>query len=180
VWVRVRDEHRSGSLLDVFAAAGVEHTDDMLGAFHGWWEPHTYLDPEAPALFDALRERGIKIGVLSNTLWSRAEHERIFARDGVLDRIDGAVYTSEIPWTKPHPEACRAALRAVEVADPVDAVFVGDRPFDDIFGAKSVGMRAVLIPHSDIPAEQQGHTEGEPDAVVHHLGEVLAVVDAWR
>ena len=104
--------------------------------------------------------------MLSNTIWSRAEHERIFARDGVLDRIDGAVYTSEIAWTKPHPEAFRAALDAVGVIEPGHALFVGDRPFDDIHGAKSVGMHAALIPHSDIPDSQKGPVEGEADAVV--------------
>jgi putative hydrolase of the HAD superfamily len=179
LWLRSRDDHRSGTLDEVFTAVGLTPTERMRAALRDWWEPHTYLDPDAPALFDALRERGLAVGVLSNTLWSRAEHERIFARDGVLDRIDGAVYTSEIPWTKPHPEAFRAALRAVSVSDPAHAVFVGDRPFDDIHGAKSVGMRAVLVPHSDIPAIQRGHTEAEADAVIQRLGDLLAVVDAW-
>ena len=108
---------------------------------------------------------------------AQLEHERIFARDGVLDRIDGAVYSSEIPWTKPHHEAFRAALDAVSVSDPADAVFVGDRPFDDIHGASSIGMRTILIPHLDIPTKQQGPVIGTPDAVVHRLGEVLGVVD---
>ena len=180
VWLRSRDHHVSAALPDVFTAAGVTHTEEMLAALSAWWEPHTYLDPDAPAVFDALRDRDIRIGVLSNTLWSRDEHERIFERDGVLHYIDGAVYTSEIEWTKPHPEAFRTALRAVEVDDPGEVVFVGDRPFDDIHGAKSIGMRAVLVPHSDIPAVQQGPVEGEPDAVVTRLADLLAVVDAWR
>lgn len=179
MWARSRDEHRSATLEEIFSRAGVAPTSTMLDAISRWWEPHTYLDPDAPSLFDGLRERGIKIGVLSNTLWSRAEHERIFARDGVLGVFDGAVYTSEIPWTKPHPEAFRAALDAVGVDDPATAVFVGDRPFDDIHGAKSAGMRAVLIPHSDIPSEQQGPVQGEADAVIQRLGELIGVVDSW-
>jgi len=40
-------------------------------------------------------------------------------------------------------------------------------------------MRAVLIPHSDIPDNQRGPVEGEPDAVIQRLGDLLAVVDAW-
>lgn len=179
-WARSRDEHRSATLEEVFRDAGVAHTDEMIAAFYAWWEPHTYLDTDVPALFAGLRERGIKIGVLSNTLWSRTEHERIFARDGVLDLIDGAVYTSEIAVTKPHAEAFQAALEAVGESDPATAVFVGDRPFDDIHGAKSVGMRAVLVPHSVIPAHQHGPVLGEPDAVVQRLGDLLDVVDAWR
>jgi putative hydrolase of the HAD superfamily len=126
VWIRSLDEHRSGTLTEVFETAGVTHTEQVSTAFSRWWEPHTYLDPDAPALFDALHDRGLKVGVLSNTIWSRAEHERIFERDGVLDRIDGAVYSSEIEWTKPHPEAFRAAMAAVGVDDPGAALFVGD------------------------------------------------------
>ncbi len=97
-------------------------------------------------LLRSLRARSIRVGVLSNTLWPRALHERVFRRDEVLDLIDGAVYSSEIPWTKPHPEAFRAAMAAIGVTDPGSCVFVGDRPFDDIFGAQRAGMRDCLHP----------------------------------
>lgn len=180
LWLRCRDEHRSATLAEAFAIAEIEHTEQMLVAFHAWWEPHTYLDPDVPELFAALRGRGIRIGVLSNTIWPRSRHEQIFRRDGVTDLIDGAVYTCEIPWTKPHPDAFRAALAAVGVADPARAAFVGDRPFDDIHGAKSAGMRAVLVPHSAIPAEQHGPSAGEPDATVQRLTDLLGVIDGWQ
>lgn len=180
VWGRHLDEHRSATLDDIFATADIAHTDEMVAAFHAWWEPHTIADPDAWGLLTALRERGIAVAILSNTVWSRAEHERIFARDGLAPLIDAAVYTCEIEWTKPHPEAFRAALDAVGAHDPARAVFVGDRPFDDIHGASSVGMRTILIPHSDIPEAQQGPVTGTPDAVVHRLAEVLEVVDRWR
>ena len=123
---------------------------------------------------------GVKVGVLSNTVWPRAWHEEIFGRDGILDLIDGAVYSSEIPWTKPAPEAFRAAMDAVGVEDPAACVFVGDRLFDDIWGAANAGMRTVHVPHSDIPRVQVGHTEGDPDAVAVRLGHVYDVVSAWR
>jgi putative hydrolase of the HAD superfamily len=179
IWKRHLDESQSATMADIFAAADIEHTDEMLAAFHQWWEPHTYTDPDARDLLCNLRERGLRVGVLSNTVWPRAEHERIFERDGILDLIDGAVYTSEITRTKPHPEAFQAALEAVGVTDPASAVFVGDRPFDDIHGAAQVGMRTILIPHSEIPTEQHGPVTGEPDAIVQRLSDVLVVVDSW-
>jgi putative hydrolase of the HAD superfamily len=179
VWQRAYETQRSGTLDEVFASAGVGMTPDLVAAYFAWWEEHTYTDPEAPPLFVALRERGLKLGVLSNTLWPRAEHDRVFRRDGVLHLLDGAVYTSELRWTKPHPEAFRAALDAVGVADPAHAVFVGDRLFDDIHGAKSVGMRAVFVPHSSIPAHQRVAVNGTPDAVVYRLADLLPLVDAW-
>jgi putative hydrolase of the HAD superfamily len=183
-WQAGRDHQRSATLDQIFASVGVDVTTelhaDALAASPRWWEPHTHTDPDVPELMTGLKERDLRVGVLSNTLWTREYHEAVFRRDGVLDLIDGAVYSSEIPWTKPHPEAFRAAMDAVGVDDPSRAVFVGDRPFDDIHGAKEAGMRAVLVPHSAIPDAQKGHVEGDPDAVVQRLGEVLAVVDRWN
>jgi putative hydrolase of the HAD superfamily len=179
-WLRARDEHRSATLAGVLEAAGIDADDGFLANYHAWWDPHTLTDPDVPDLFDWLRGQGIRIGILSNTIWTRERHEGIFARDEVLALIDGAVYTSEIAWTKPHAEAFRAALAAVGVADPERAVFVGDRLFDDIHGAQAVGMRAVLVPHSDVPDWQRGHTEGTPDAVIERLADLKAVIEAWR
>ena len=86
-----------------------------------------------------LRERGLRIGLLSNTHWPRAFLERFLERDGLAGLIDVRLYTSEMPFQKPHPTAFRAALDALEVDDPSTAVFVGDRPWDDISGASGVG-----------------------------------------
>jgi putative hydrolase of the HAD superfamily len=94
--------------------------------------------------------------------------------------LDGAVYTSEVPWTKPAPEAFEAAMTAVGVADAAACVFVGDRLFDDIWGAANAGMRTIHVPHSDIPPAQVGHTEGEPDAVAVRLAHVYEIIAAWR
>ena len=183
-WRAGRDHQRSATLDELFRSVGVDPVGELhesaLAAYHSFWEPHTRTDPDVVPLFTALRERGIRIGILSNTLWTREHHERVFRRDGVLDLIDGAVYSSEVPWTKPHPEAFLAAMAAAGATDPARVVFVGDRPFDDIHGAKAVGMRAVLVPHSAIPAVQKGHVEGDPDAVVDRLGDLLAIVDDWN
>jgi putative hydrolase of the HAD superfamily len=182
-WRAARDHQRSGTLAELLRSVGIEPSGDRhdraMAAYERFWEPHTLIDPDVPALLAGLRERGIRVGVLSNTVWTRAYHEEVFRRDGVLGLIDAAVYTSEIPWTKPHPEAFRAAMTAVGVTDPHRVVFVGDRPYDDIHGAKEVGMRAVLVPHSEIPKSQRGHVEGEPDAVVQRLGDLLEVVGQW-
>lgn len=183
-WRAGREHQRSATLDGIFQGLGVDITSDRhhraLAAYHAFWEPHTHTDPDVPALLAGLRQRDIKVGVLSNTLWTREHHEDVFRRDGILGLIDGAAYSSELSWTKPHPEAFRAALAAVGVDDPARTVFVGDRPYDDIHGAKQVGMRAVLVPHSEIPDYQKGHIEGDPDAVVDRLADVLAVVDRWR
>ncbi len=180
VWGRSRDHHLSATLADLFTEAGLTHDESMLTAYRDFWEPHTLTDPDVVPLFSRLKVDGLKVGVLSNTVWPREWHESFFVRDGVLEMLDGAVYTSEVPWTKPAPEAFLAAAEAVGSTAPERCVFVGDRLFDDIWGARQVGMRTIHVPHSDIPRSQVGHSEGEPDAVVERLAHVYDIVAGWR
>jgi putative hydrolase of the HAD superfamily len=183
-WARLATEGASARLADVFEMVGVntDHPGHPAAqtAYEEFWEPHTYIDPDVPELFAGLRERGVRIGVLSNTIWSREYHRGLFARDGVLELIDGDVYSSEIPWVKPHPEAFGAAMSAVGVSDASRAVYVGDRPYEDVFGAQRAGMRAVLVPHSDIPASQTIPVDVTPDGVAHRLLDVLTLVQDWN
>jgi putative hydrolase of the HAD superfamily len=175
LWRAAEREHTSATLSELLSLAGAPSTEAFLDTYFQAWEPHTFTDPDAPGVLRELRGRGIKIGVLSNTMWPREHHERIFDRDGVLDLIDGAVYTSEIPWTKPHPEAFKAAMAAVGVTEAGQCVFVGDRPFDDVHGARGAGMRTVLIPHSDVPT----FADAAPDAIIERLADLPAVIERW-
>ena len=174
-WQRVKEDHRS-------AHAGINARDDRhhvaLAAYRRFWEPHTHTDPQVRPLFEGLRARGLRVGVLSNTIWSGEYHREIFARDGVLDLIDGDVYSSELHVVKPHAEAFEAACEAVGVA-PTSAVYVGDRLFEDVLGSQEVGMRAIWVPHSDIPADQQVTVEATPDGVAEGLLDILDIVDPW-
>lgn len=184
VWRRGKQEHRSGTVAEVVAEAGLDPTGEQhrrgLAAYFQAWEGHTFIDPAVPELFGRLRADGVRVGVLSNTLWPREIHHGWFERDGVAELIDGSVYSSELEWVKPHREAFRAAMRAVEVDDPSRCVYVGDRLFEDVYGPQTLGMRAVHVPHSNIPEHQRGHTEGEPDAVIQGLHELYPIVLNWR
>ena len=177
VWGRSRDHQQSATVADLFTEAGLDHDPALLQAYRDFWDPHTLTDPQVAPLWRELHARGLRVGVLSNTIWPREWHRDVFARDGVLDLVDGDVYTSEIPWTKPSPDAFRAAMEAVGVGDPARCVYVGDRLFDDVWGAQQAGMTAIHIPHSVIPDAQLGHTEGAPDAVAHELADIPAILD---
>ena len=179
VWAGIERSQESATLAHVIERAQVSVPgavpDAVLASYFEAWAPHTITYPDAPVLLRELRRRNIRIGVLSNTLWPRAVHEQIFVRDEVLDLIDGAVYSCELRRTKPHPEAFRAAMAAVGEDDPASCVFVGDRPFDDVHGAKSIGMRAVLMQNSDVPPFEAA----VPDATITRLSELLPHLDRW-
>ncbi len=181
-WRRGRQDHSSASLEAVLDAAGVDPAHDRhhlaLAAYRRFWEPHTHTDPQVRPVWQGLQERGIKVGVLSNTIWSREYHREVFERDGVLDLLDADVYSSELHVVKPHPEAFLAACAALG-AEPTRPVYVGDRLFEDVHGPQQVGMRAIWVPHSDIPANQRVEVDAVPDARAHELLDVLAIVDGW-
>jgi putative hydrolase of the HAD superfamily len=175
LWRLSRTEHRSATMSAVFALAGVAVTEAFLASYVDAWEPHTFTDPDVPDLLSFLRGSGIKVGVLSNTMWPRTWHEEVFRRDGVLHLIDGAVYTSEINRTKPHPTAFQAAMTAIGASDPACCVYVGDRPYDDVFGAKNFGLRAVLMQGSDVPP----YAAADPDAVIARLADLRPLLESW-
>ena len=178
-WVGVRDEHRAFTIAQVLADAAAEHDTAALDAYRDFWVHATHTDPEAAPMLTALRDRGLRLGILSSTPWPAAWHEEWLRRDGVLHLFDACVWSSDLPVTKPHPDAFRAALDAVGVADPARAVYVGDRPYDDVSGAKAVGMRAVLVPHSDIPPHQQVPVDVVPDGVVQRLADLPELLAGW-
>ncbi|CRK59962.1 HAD-superfamily hydrolase, subfamily IA, variant 1 [Alloactinosynnema sp. L-07] len=178
-WHRSRTDATAFHLLEMMADAGHPAEERALVALRAHWDQATYTDPEVAPLLAELRGRGLRTGVLSSTSWPAAWHEEILIRDGVRDLFDACVWSSDLEYTKPHRVSFETAMRAVGVDDPADCVYVGDRPHDDISGAKAAGMRAVFIPHSVIPVEQQLPVEVEPDAVLHRLSDLPAILDRW-
>ena len=181
-WATTSSHQRSATLADLMARAAEELGLDVAEALleeaalrHlDAWTPHIRHHPDAPAALAALRERGLRIGLLSNTHWPRAFHEHFLERDGLVDLIDARLYTSEMPFQKPHPTAFIAAAETLGV-EPARAVFVGDRPWDDISGAQAVGMRAVLRPNPFAPP-----IEGiVPDAEIEALADLVPLVEKW-
>jgi len=181
-WDRIAVDQRSTTLSSLLAAASAELGLDVAeavleeAALHHLdsWTPHVRHEPDALATLAALKHRGLRIGLLSNTHWPRSFHEHFLERDGLIPFIDARCYTSEMAHTKPHPEAFRTVLEALDVWDPANVVFVGDRPYDDVSGAKGVGMRAVLRRNPLVPDH-----DVEPDAVIDRLSELPLLLDAW-
>ena len=182
-WRRGREGGGSARLADILESVGLPHgdarTEAGLAAYRDFWEPHTFTHPAVGPLWEKLRADDIRVGVLSNTIWDRAYHREIFERDGVAHLIDADVYSSETPWVKPAAEIFAHAAELLGVA-PHECVYVGDRSYEDVHGPQQVGMRAIWIPHSDIPADQQVSHEATPDGVAHELDDIATIVTAWN
>jgi putative hydrolase of the HAD superfamily len=128
-----------GLLADVEVEVTDEDLDRFLEAEHEAWRDAVQLGSTTHALLESLRNRGLKLGIVSNAFDPGWLLHRDLERAGVAERIDAAVFSSELGVRKPHPRIFEVALEALGVA-PERALFVGDRLDADIAGARQAGM----------------------------------------
>jgi len=130
------------------------------------------VDPDTVETLHALKRRGLRVGVVSNTYQSSRSLAKSLRRLGLLPSIDALIVSSEVGWGKPHPAIFEEALRRLDVR-PEEAVFVGDTVLADIKGAQALGMKAVLT----WEYRQEDPGDAEPDLIVDRLSQVVEYVD---
>jgi putative hydrolase of the HAD superfamily len=135
----VLDIHRPGVSARLappaFAAALAAYTEPVLA------HPPD-LSPGAAEAVRALADRGVLIGIVSNT--GRTPGlvlRRVLERHGLLRHFGPVTYSDEVGVRKPDAEIFLRTLAAAGVA-PAEALHIGDNPDADVVGAQGVGMRA--------------------------------------
>jgi putative hydrolase of the HAD superfamily len=135
-----------GMVRELLQGFGHELSDEEVARFleaeHAAWEPARRLGDSTHALLDSLRERGLRTGLVSNAFDPDWLLRQDLERMGLADRLDVAVFSSDVGKRKPHESIFAAALESLGV-EPERTVFVGDRRFEDVRGAKEVGMTTV-------------------------------------
>jgi HAD superfamily hydrolase (TIGR01509 family) len=164
-----------GLVRDCLADLGVEVSDAELERFleaeHIAWEPSRRLSETSHALLDALRGLGLRLGLVSNAFDPAWLLHRDLEQMGIAQRLDVAVFSSEVGLRKPHPAIFERALQALGV-EPSRALFVGDRLYEDVRGAGSLGLKTVQALWFRVDEHPDG---GEPDFQAFTQLDVLRV-----
>ena len=128
------------------------------------------------ALLEALRKRGLKLGLVSNALDPPESLHRELADSGIAERIDYAVFAAEVGRRKPDRRDLRARARRARRLCRSAALFVGDRLDEDVRGAAELGMTTVQAlwfradDHPDgVEADYQAFTQMDVLNVVRRL-----------
>ncbi|OLV19073.1 HAD family hydrolase [Deinococcus marmoris] len=116
--------------------------------------------PHAREVLQELRARGLKIGVLSNTLPSIA---RTLEEVGLADLVDVAVATCSVGIHKPDVGAFLHAAGALGLR-PQEVLFVDDK-VENVEAARALGMQATVI-----------DLQGQDRNAIHDLRAVLELV----
>ncbi|MFZ5814716.1 MAG: HAD family hydrolase [Bacillota bacterium] len=98
--------------------------------------------PEIDPLLAALRERGYRLGIVTNGV-PDLQREKL-AGCGVAHLFDASVVSGEIDCGKPDPGIFRHICGELGV-EMGECVMVGDNPGRDVAGAIASGMRSVWV-----------------------------------
>ena len=141
-------------------------------AMDGW----AVAFPDAQSALSELKSAGYRLGLLSNMWWAAEWCQEDLRKRSLAGFFDAAVYTSEMPHSKPHPSVFMEISSRLGV-EPKRCVMVGDRMRDDVQGAQGVGMRAVWVRNYNPYPVPAGVA---PDAAIDRLAELPAVLRSWE
>jgi HAD superfamily hydrolase (TIGR01509 family) len=162
------DEPSLAALEEVYANAAIDVLPSIVSGAH--------------EVLAQLRDRGFRIGLISNTGRTPGYALReILDRLGLATSIDAMVFSNEHGACKPQPSIFETLRDALNVTYE-EMMFVGDNLYVDVHGAQRLGITAV---HFDPPtrgtaiAPPVDHgLDIVPHATIRDLRELLEVVPA--
>ena len=148
---------------------------DMEAVLHAYdWEPYPGVVPfdDTLTVLEQLKKEGYKIGLITNAMqpmWMRDIELRQY---GILEYFDARLTSGDVGFMKPHPFIYWQALEILEV-EPQTAVFVGDRPANDVAGANDAGLISVLMAPPHLNRDLDGVI---PNYTIANLTELLPIL----
>ena len=98
--------------------------------------------PDVRALFERLRQDGIRIALASSSKGEELERYKQIAE--IEDLSDEQTTSDDAERSKPHPDIFAAALDRLGSPDPSRVVVVGDTPYD-AEAARKLGLRTIGV-----------------------------------
>ena len=132
-------------------------------ASHWWDYSNVTLYPDAEKILPLLKERGLKIGVVTNGL--RSDVDEILPKVGLEGFFDVVIVIDTLRRMKPDVEVFQYALERLGV-ESSEAIFVGDEVKADYEGAKRCGLTVYLI-------DRDGKVQDEGVRKISSLEELL-------
>jgi HAD superfamily hydrolase (TIGR01662 family) len=134
------------------------------------------LFPDVLPTLHWLKERGYRLGAVTNRGYSGPRFHDEMRDLGLADLFEATVISCDVGYMKPHPRIFQYALERMGV-DAEEAVMIGDSLRADVEGAKTPGMTAVWRrPPAGEPVEETTDEPEpglvEPDYTIDNIGEL--------
>jgi putative hydrolase of the HAD superfamily len=150
--------------------------EESMPSKHLWEAEALQKLPHLDEVLAELKQRGYKLGVITNTVTSREEHVRIALRRIDCEKYFDCVVTSvDMGCNKPEEKIFSAALKRLGVK-PQEAIMVGDRIKTDIAGGNRIGMKTVLFRWNKRYPEEINSPEEQPSSTIKSLRELPKIL----
>jgi len=155
----VHGMHREMSISDL-----LEHLDAIFGTDNDSLEAentmmratHTFVPVRgAEDTLAYFKDRGYRIGVLSNTAYRGSVVKGLLEDVGFDHLIDVVVSSADVGFKKPHERAYSAVVDALG-ARREDCFFAGDSAEKDCIGPRRFGMRGAFLIDPSRPSREEG------------------------
>lgn len=154
----------------ILSSAEVEH---LLHVYD--WQPIPGVRPYADALsvLTALKEKQYLVGLITNSMQPMWMRDTELAVYGILPFLDARITSGDVGYMKPHPAIYQHILHLLDIA-PAQAIFVGDRPENDIVGANEAGLISVLMRPHHLNYDSNGIV---PHFTIRQLTDLLPILE---
>ncbi len=162
-------------LRNILAAKGHKNVPNStlrqaLDALYSVTQKNWYLEEDAVSTLQELKERGFRLGMISNT--SDDENvQQLLDRFALRTFFDDVVTSAGCGIRKPDGRIFHLALEHFNIA-PSQAAMVGDTPDADVLGAHRLGIFSIWITRR---VAGLNLASAEPDAKVETLRELLGL-----
>ncbi|MCI9214965.1 MAG: HAD family hydrolase [Oscillospiraceae bacterium] len=133
--------------------------------------------PYIKETLDALREQGMKLGLISNII-SLSVAPHFLEEYGVRDYMDCIVLSSATGIRKPSADIFRVAEKELDLG-PEELAYVGDTLSRDVMGTRNAGWRLMIqIKNPGAARRDKGleHSGLKPDCLVEGLEEIPEII----
>jgi len=129
------------------------------------------VEEEVIATLSALRERGLRLALVSN---ASSGEVSAWPHSPLAPLFDNAVFSCDCGYRKPQPQIYQLALNNLGVAAE-ETVFVGDGGSEEHAGARAVGLRTVLLTRhlGELRQERLDERRSQADMEIARLPDLL-------
>ena len=132
------------------------------------YRDHVRLKPGARAYLEALRARGVKLGVATNLTTHVAQV--VLGSNGVLDWFGALTSADEVPRGKSFPDIWLLAAQKLRVEPRLCVAY--DDVAKSLLGMRAAGMTACAVREPDMPQDWEG-MKREFDCWIENFLEVI-------
>jgi haloacid dehalogenase superfamily, subfamily IA, variant 1 with third motif having Dx(3-4)D or Dx(3-4)E len=149
----------------------LEQCIDAINLFYTDYREQVYFENNLYDTLKYIKDRGYKIGIISNTCYYDKVMKECFKKANIYDLIDNFTFSYSLRIAKPDKQIFMTAIDTMKVV-PGESVMVGDNLENDIKPAFDLGMKTIWLNH------KKCHTKNEmkPSIEISCISELIEYI----